>query len=557
MTAVKTQRAVRTTTCGAKASTTTAALTMAISLLSLIGEVSSSAMPMAFAGGDIVATLKECGESPVRTVSCVGAQGSGKSTLMRSMFGGGEAPAGLALLEARSSAASVPGTNDFEVGAGQSMVSLAVSDATIYNVLVHDLNRPDALSEVQPALEELLALYEDGVVDPEQQKMLVIAIRDCEDGMEAELEEAVGERLKAVWAAAVKPEGFLDASLEDVLEVKVSCLPHHSFASDQYLLEVGKLKTSVTEGEAATSAAEVARLLQQVSSYAGPSTESVGGKALTAAFVAGAAAARGVSSFQSLVGRMGSAFTELNTDFGELCDGVVDTVLDEYQQAVKGVNGASGVLSRNQAELKRIMLRELGARHAAQMELVRKAARAKFDEALAGMRVSPDVGKQMGDAIQEADKFFAKTAKGMNSRYGSWPSNSVRKDLRDEMREFASERLQLVQAQGGMVNMKKRKPVGMAFHWFLPKPFGAEARRSRLAPSDPMRFTHKPSQSSPMFVDLAMPRRTHVEFPTNGEVKDTPIHEDVATLQRAAKDMVNGAADTDGFKGKIPTPPGA
>lgn len=149
MTAVKTQRAVRTSTCGAKASTTTAALTMAISLLSLIGEVSSSAMPMAFAGGDIVATLKECGESPVRTVSCVGAQGSGKSTLMRSMFGGGEAPAGLALLEARSSAASVPGTNDFEVGAGQSMVSLAVSDATIYNVLVHDLNRPDALSEVQ------------------------------------------------------------------------------------------------------------------------------------------------------------------------------------------------------------------------------------------------------------------------------------------------------------------------------------------------------------------------------------------------------------------------
>lgn len=66
------------------------------------------------------------------------------------------------------------------------------------------VSRP--LVYLQPALEELLALYEDGVVDPEQQKMLVIAIRDCEDGMEAELEEAVGERLKAVWAAAVKPE---------------------------------------------------------------------------------------------------------------------------------------------------------------------------------------------------------------------------------------------------------------------------------------------------------------------------------------------------------------
>lgn len=104
-------------------------------------------MPMAFAGGDLVTNLKEFGEEPVRTVSCVGAQGSGKSTLMRTMFGTGAS--NLALLEARSSAAYVPETNEFETGAGQAMVSLAVSDATIYNVLVHDLRRPDAMSDVQ------------------------------------------------------------------------------------------------------------------------------------------------------------------------------------------------------------------------------------------------------------------------------------------------------------------------------------------------------------------------------------------------------------------------
>lgn len=104
-------------------------------------------MPMAFAGGDLVTNLKEFGDAPVRTVSCVGAQGSGKSTLMRTMFGQGAS--NLALLEARSSAAYVPETNEFEVGAGQAMVSLAVSDATIYNVLVHDLRRPEAMSDVQ------------------------------------------------------------------------------------------------------------------------------------------------------------------------------------------------------------------------------------------------------------------------------------------------------------------------------------------------------------------------------------------------------------------------
>lgn len=59
---------------------------------------------------------------------------------------------------------------------------------------------------------------------------------------------------------------------------------------------------------------------------------------------------------------MGAGFTELNADFGELCDGVMDTVLNEYDEAVGGVSGASGVVSRKKAELKRNMLRELGER---------------------------------------------------------------------------------------------------------------------------------------------------------------------------------------------------
>ncbi|CBJ31119.1 RHD3b, RHD3/Sey1 family GTPase involved in the ER-to-Golgi traffic [Ectocarpus siliculosus] len=495
----------------------------------------ASVMPMAFAGGDLVANLKEVGEAPVRTVSCVGAQGSGKSTLMKTMFGQGAS--NLALLEARSSAAFVPETNEVEVGAGQAMVSLAVSDATIYNVLVHDLRRPDALSDVQPALEELLTLYEDGVVDPEQPKTFVVAVRDCEDGDEAELEKRVGERLQAIWAAAVKPEGFAGSALSDVLDVKVFTLPHHSFASDEYLLGAGLLKNSVMDGAAGTPAVEVARLLQQVSSYAGPATESVGSNALTASFISSSAAVKCMASFKSLVGRMGAGFEELNTDFGELCDGVIDTVLQEYDEAVDGVSGASGVLSRKKAELKRHCLRELGLRHADQVDLLRTAARAKFDETLSGLRVSPDVGKQMMDAIQEADKFFAKTVRGMNSRHGSWPSNSVRKELRDEMREFASERLQLVQAQGGMVRMQKRKPVGMAFHWFLPKPFGQQARESRLDLTDPMRYTYKANQASPMFMELLCPSAQEVSLPSEG-IEETEIHKDVKQLQKVSQILV-------------------
>lgn len=61
-----------------------------------------------------------------------------------------------------------------------------------------------------------------------------------------------------------RQQGFEGAALSDVLDVKVFTLPHHSFASDEYLLGAGLLKNSVMEGAVETPAAEVARLLQQV-----------------------------------------------------------------------------------------------------------------------------------------------------------------------------------------------------------------------------------------------------------------------------------------------------
>lgn len=42
----------------------------------------------------------------------------------------------------------------------------------------------------------------------------------------------------------------------------------------------------------------------------------------------------------------------------------------------------------------------LTPRHASQVALLRAASRDKFDTTLSGLRVSPDVGKQMGDAVQ-------------------------------------------------------------------------------------------------------------------------------------------------------------
>lgn len=64
-----------------------------------------------------------------------------------------------------------------------------------------------------------------------------------------------------LWAP---PQGFASGSLEDVLSVSIACLPHHTFASEKYLAEVARLKSTVMEGELERPAADVARIFQQV-----------------------------------------------------------------------------------------------------------------------------------------------------------------------------------------------------------------------------------------------------------------------------------------------------
>lgn len=63
--------------------------------------------------------------------------------------------------------------------------------------------------------------------------------------------------------------------------------------------------------------------------------------------------------------------------------------------------------------------------------------------------------------------------------------------------------------------MKKRKPVGMAFHWFLPQPFGGDARESKLDMTDPMHYAHEPSDASPMFFDLLQDPEQEIGMPAN------------------------------------------
>eukprot|EP00953_Heterococcus_sp_UTEX-ZZ885_P029974 15863-Heterococcus_DN1.PRE.2 len=144
---------------------------------------SAAARSGSLAGSSLLAPLKDAGDSPMRMVACIGSEGTGKSTLMRTMFGtevGTEsvlAEDGLVLLEAESG-----GNRDskapLSLSAIDAAVAVATSDVVIYNVFLHDLARSSLgiLSELQPAMEEVLSLRAAGLLSADQQhKTLMIA----------------------------------------------------------------------------------------------------------------------------------------------------------------------------------------------------------------------------------------------------------------------------------------------------------------------------------------------------------------------------------------------
>ncbi|CAN0463453.1 unnamed protein product, partial [Phaeothamnion confervicola] len=125
--------------------------------------------------------------------------------------------------------------------------AVAVSDVVIFNVLAQDLAREGAtasLEALQPALETLLSHYAAGLLAAAHKKSLMVAVRDF-DGTaddEAAVQSAVAAALETAWGRVIKPVGYRDASLDDILDVSVRFLPHYSFAGDSYQDSVGRLR---------------------------------------------------------------------------------------------------------------------------------------------------------------------------------------------------------------------------------------------------------------------------------------------------------------------------
>lgn len=173
--------------------------------------------------------------------------------------------------------------------------------------------------------------------------------------------------------------------------------------------------------------------------------------------------------------------SELNPDFGALCDATVKVTMDQFD-AKAGDNLLSGsvVAKRIRSDLQEEMYSELGSLYEQQLDLLNTASFAMFKSNLSKLRLSPILGDDMEKTAADVVKSFADASKKLRAKKAgsvSWPKSDVNiSNLRKELKEYITLRLQIARADGKYKPIP-RKGVTIGFHWLLPKPFGNDYRQ--------------------------------------------------------------------------------
>ncbi len=173
--------------------------------------------------------------------------------------------------------------------------------------------------------------------------------------------------------------------------------------------------------------------------------------------------------------------TELNPDFGELCDAAVQTAMNNFDtKAGTTLLSSSSVAKRIRSDLYDEIYAELGALYEEQLELLHVASFAMFKSNLSKLRLSPNLAADMEKTAAEVVSAFIATSKKLRAKKGNalyWPkADANATNLKKELKEYITLRLQAARADGKFKPLP-RKGVTLGFHWLLPKPFGNDYRQ--------------------------------------------------------------------------------
>ncbi|KCV67531.1 hypothetical protein H696_06049 [Fonticula alba] len=204
--------------------------------------------------------LKDAGHE-YNLIAIFGAQSTGKSTLLNTVFGTGfdvmtanrrqQTTKGLWMTTSGTAentiVMDVEGTDsrergeDLEMERKSALFSLAISQVLLINLLETDIGRSNASNYglLRTVFEVNLGLFQSTSA---QKTLLLFVIRDHYGTPVAELSKTLEEDMNQIWEGIRKPEGLEDAKLSQYFDLAFTALPHKLIQAAEFDAAVEKLK---------------------------------------------------------------------------------------------------------------------------------------------------------------------------------------------------------------------------------------------------------------------------------------------------------------------------
>lgn len=422
------------------------------------------------------------GAEAVTLISVLGAQASGKSTLLNALFGTEFSVAGRAAIATATTkgiyaacakdrvltvALDVEGSDSRERGkdgrafqARCAGFAAAISDVLLLNLWYHDVGRFDAAS-----YSLLEAVFAEAVKTAEQdpgsfKTALVFVVRDVDDDTErSELEEVLQKDAREVFESCTK-----DNSLDDLFQIEVVTLPHMRHRQEQFEQGCLELARKLTDSSHPEFLAKTEFSKSIPADGCGTFTQSLWGSLYSTARGTpslGEEAIEGIDSSLVAAYKCNEAFSEAlvaasdkMSEFssaalgeGEKIDRFGAKALEIMNEALEGYDAATEehsdepIQSRKRRELESIIDTSQHAIFMKQIQVLRENALAQFKAA----STSDDMPSDF--AFFTADSLFQREAEEAKRPGSSWSFKQERNDLQNMMQEISTQRKRVMSLQ--------------------------------------------------------------------------------------------------------------
>lgn len=418
-----------------------------------------------------------------------------------------------------------PNRSRDEVRERSAAFSVALSDVFVFVIRMHEIHRPDVsgVSALRSSFTEMLMMQDDDIISAptKGKRSFIVVVTDYESEVLSRQEIVTGflQSVQELYASIVKPSRS-PQRITELFEFEFRLLPSERFepegfqkaleemqayfldpAADNYIFE-----QSAYTRDPSVSLEDCARKIwERVSKE--QAVDMPNEKELMSTFECSNVMRKVFEKYQrnARLWRRETDGGVIIENFGTATSNMVEGTIDVYNKDAASHKG-SKAFKRKRDELRDLLDADLYGLFVTQIGKLREITYRLFKDKLDGIGDDePRLEKTVNSALKESQKYFQMNADLLRPKNSAWRYDNDTKELSQQMREDATERLQRARLADYQQNSgrrgrrrrlalgpgeKPRQPIQVSFHYLDLAPFGwKDSRYEKLSVDDNLEYS--------------------------------------------------------------------